>query len=115
MPASGHAALPGGQGNAYADGATGSGQQTATGHAESSHGVTGIDPRIETGHVKTESFHAATGSSQKTATALGAIGHEKRATRTTTGVDDLDLLTANGKRSESENNGDVHASYSLVT
>ena len=64
MTASGHADLPVGQGNAYADGATGCGQQTATGHAESGHGVTGIDPRIET-----ESFHAASGSGQKTATA----------------------------------------------
>ena len=115
MTASGHAALLGGQGNAYADGATGSGQQTATGHAESGHGVTGIDPRIETGHVETESFHAERGSSQKTATAHDASGHEKRATRTMTGVDALDLLTANGKRSESDNDGDVHASYSLVT
>ena len=32
-----------------------------------------------------------------------------------TGVDALDLLTANGKRSESENYGDVHESYSFVT
>ena len=89
MTVSGHADLLGGQGNAYADGATGSGQQTATGHAES-------------GHVETESFHAAS-------------GHEKRAKRTMTGVDPLDLLTANGKRSESENYGDVHESYSFVT
>ena len=82
MTASCHADLPGRQGNAYADGATGSGQQTATGHAESGHGVTGI---------------------------------EKRAKRTMTGVDALDLLTANGKRSESENYDDVHESYSFVT
>ena len=112
---SGHSDLSGGQGNAYADGVTGSGQQTATVHAESGHGVTGIDPRIETGHVENESFHAESGSGQTTATALGASGHEKRATRTMTGVHALDLLTANGKRSESENNGDVHESYSFVT
>ena len=92
MTASGHADLPGGQGNTYADGATGSGQQTAT----------GIDLRIETGHVETESFHTVS-------------GHEKRATRTITGVNALDLLTANGKRSESENYGDVHENYSFVT
>ena len=110
MTASGHADLPGGQGNAYTDGATGSGQQTATVHDESGHGVTGIDPRIET-----ESLHAANGSGQKTATAPGASGHEKSPTRTMTGVDALDLLTANGKRSESENYGDVHESYSFVT
>ena len=113
--ASGHADLPSGQGNAYADGATGSGQQTTTGHATSGHSMTGIDPRIETGHVETESSHAASGSGQKTATAAGASGHEKRAKRTMTGVDALDLLTANGKRSESENYGAVHESYSYVT
>ena len=32
-----------------------------------------------------------------------------------TRVDVLDLLTANGKRSESENYGDVHENYSYVT
>ena len=32
-----------------------------------------------------------------------------------TGVDALDLLTANGKRSESDNYGDVHERYSYVT
>ena len=86
MTASGHADLPSGQGNAYADGATGSGQQTTTGHATSGHGVTGIDPRIETGHVETGSSHAVSGSGQKTATAPGASGHEKRAKRTMTEV-----------------------------
>ena len=112
--ASGHADLPSGQGNAYADGATGSGQQTTPRHATSGHGVIGIDPRIETGHVETESSHAASGSGPKTATAPGASGHEKRAKRTMTGVDALDLLTANGKRNESENYGDVHESYLYV-
>ena len=115
VTASGHSNLPGGQGNAYADGVTGSGQKTATVHAESGHGMTGIDPRTETVHVETESFHAESGSGPKTATAPGVSGHEKRATRTMTGVDALDLLTANGKRSESENYGDVHESYSFVT
>ena len=115
MTASGHSDLPGGQGNAFADGATGSGQQTAIGHAESGHGETGIDPRIETGLSVTESFHAATSSGQKTATGHGMGGHEKRATWTMTGVDALDLLTANGKRRESENDGDFHGSYSNVT
>ena len=52
--------------------------------------------------------HAASGSGQKTATAPGASGHEKRVKRTTTGVDALDLLTANGKRSESDNHSDIH-------
>ena len=68
----------------------------------------GIDPRIETGHSETESPHAASGSGQKTATALGASGHEKSAKRTTTGVDALDLLTANGRRSESDNHSEIH-------
>ena len=38
---------------------------TATAHAESGHGVTDIDPRIETRHDATESFHAESGSGQK--------------------------------------------------
>ena len=67
-------------------------------------GKTSIDPRIETGHDATESFHAESGSGQKTATAHGVNDHEKSA-----------LLTANGKRSESESDGDVHESYPLVT
>ena len=70
MTASGHSDLPGGQGNAYADGVTGSGQLTSTGHGE-----TGIDPRIETGLSVNESFHAATGSGQKTTTGHGESGH----------------------------------------
>ena len=77
--------------------------------------MTGIDPRIETGHDATEIFHAESGSGQKTATAHGVSGHEKRATRTMTAADAHDLLTANGKRSESESDGDVHSSYSHVT
>ena len=96
------AAPPGGQGNAFAHGESGSGQKTATAPVESGHGVTGIEPRIETGHDATESFHAESGSSQKTATAHGASDHEKRATRTTTTSHAHDLLTANGKRSESD-------------
>ena len=82
VTASGHSDLPGGQGNAYADGVTGSGQLTATGHTESGH--------CETGLSVNESFHAATGSGQKTATGHGKSGHEKRATWTMTGVDALD-------------------------
>ena len=49
MTATSHSDLPGGQGNVFADNVIGSGQKTATGHAESGHGETGIDPRIETG------------------------------------------------------------------
>ena len=60
MTATGHSNLPGGQGNAYADDVTGSGQKTATGHTESGPGETGIDPRIEIGLSENESFHAAT-------------------------------------------------------
>ena len=73
--------------------------------------ATGIDPRIETDHVATESFHAESGSGQKTVTALDVSDHEKSVTRTMTVSHALDLLTANGKRSES----DAHESYPLET
>ena len=43
---------------------TGSGQTTATGHTESGHGKTGIDPRIDT---TIESAHVESGSGQMTA------------------------------------------------
>ena len=109
------AAPPDGQGNAHAHGGSGSGQKTAIALAESGHGETGIDPRIETGHVATESFHAESGSGQKTATALGVSDHEKSVTRKMTASHALDLLTANGKRSESESDGDAHESYPLET
>ena len=94
MIANDHAAPPGGQGNAFAPDASGSGQETAT-------------APVESGHAVTESFHAESGSCQKTAT---AHDHEKRATRTMTAAHAHNLLTANGKRSD----GDVHASYSHV-
>ena len=103
VTATGHSDLPGGQGNAYADDVISSGQKTATGHAESSPGLS-----------ENESFHAATSSGQKTTTGHGVTKHEKRATGTMTDVVALDLLTANGKRRESENDGDVHGSYSIV-
>ena len=77
--------------------------------------MTDIDPRIETGHDATESFHAESGSGQKTATALDVSDHETSVTRTITASHAHDLLTANGKRSESESDGDVHESYSLET
>ena len=63
------AAPPDRHGNAHAHGGSGSGQKTATAHAKSGHGVTDIDPRIETRHDATESLHAESGSGQKTATA----------------------------------------------
>ena len=96
---------PDGQGNAHAHGGSGSGQKTATAHAESGHGVTDTDPRIETRHAATES-----GSGQKTATAHSVSDHEKSVTRTMTASHAHDRLTANGKRSESESDGDVHES-----
>ena len=104
---------PDGQGNAHAHDGSGSGQKTATALIESGHGVTGIDPRTETGHDATESFHAESGSGQKTATAHGVSDHEKSVTRTMTASHAHALLTANGKRSESD--GDVHESYPLET
>ena len=70
MTASGHSDFPGGQGNAYADDVTGSGQKTAT----------GIDPRIETGLPENESAHVESGSGQKTATDRDATAHGQRVT-----------------------------------
>ena len=97
-------------GNAHAHGGSGSGQQTATAHAESGHGVTDIDPRIETRHDATESSHAERGCGQKTATAPSVSDHEKSVTRTMTASHAHNRLTANGKRSESESDSDVHES-----
>ena len=104
------AAPPDGQGNAHAHGGSGSGQKTETAHAESGHGVTDTNPRIETSHDATESLHAESGSSQKTATAHTGSDHEKSVTWTMTASHAHDRLTANGKRSESESDGDVHES-----
>ena len=78
------AAPPDRQGNAHAHGGSGSGQRTATAHAERGHGVTDIDPRIETRHDATESPHAESGSGQKTATAHSMSVHEKSVKRTMT-------------------------------
>ena len=91
VTSSGHSDLPGGQGNAHADDVTGSGQMTATGHTESGHGETGIDPRIETGLPEIESAHVERGSGQKTATAREATAHGQRATATMTALYALDL------------------------
>ena len=109
------AAPPDRHGNAHAHGGSGSGQKTATAHAESGHGVTDIDPRIETRYDATESLHAESGSGQKTATAHSVSDHEKSVTRTTTASHAHDRLTANGKRSESESDSDVHESQPHVT
>ena len=98
------------QGNAHAHGRSGSGQKTATAHAESGRGVTDSDPRNETSHDATESFHAESGSGQKTATAHSVRDHKKSVTRTMTAFYAHDRLTANGKRSESESDSDVHES-----
>ena len=114
MIANDHAAPPGGQGNAFAHDANGSGQETATAHVESGHDVTDFAPRSEIGHNATKCFHAESGRGQQTATAHDVSDHEKRATRTMTPAHAHDLLTANGKRSESESDGDIHASYSHV-
>ena len=91
MTASGHSDLPGWQGNAHADDVTGSGQTTATGHTESGHGETGIEPRIETGLPDIESAHVERGSGQKTATAREATAHGQIANMTMTALDALDL------------------------
>ena len=80
-----------------------SGQKTATGHVESGLGETGTDPRIETGLPESESVRAGSGSDPKIATAK------------TTASDALDCLTANGKQSESENDGYGHGHESCPT
>ena len=72
--------------------------------------MTDIDPRIETRHDATESFHAESSSGQKTATAHSVSDHEKSVTRTMTAPHAHDPLTANGKRRESESDSDVHES-----
>ena len=104
------ASPPDRHGNAHAHGGSGSGQKTATAHAKSGHGVTDIDPWIETRHDATESLHAERGSGQKTATAHSVSDHEKSVTRTMTASHAHDRLTANGKRSERESDSDVHES-----
>ena len=109
------AAPPDRHGNAHAHGGSGCGQKTATAHAESGHGMTDIDLRIETRHDATESFHAESGSGQKTATAHSVSDHEKSVTRTMTASHAHDRLTANGKRSESESDSDIHESEPHVT
>ena len=82
-----------------------SGQKTATGHGE-----TGIDPRIETGLPENESVLVESRSDPKIATAHDATARGRTATEKTTAFDALDLLTTNGKRSESENDGHGHES-----
>ena len=86
VTASGHGELPGEQGNENTVDGIRSGQKKATGHAES-----GIDPRIETSLPESES-------------------NLKIVTAKTTASDALARLTANGKRSESENDGHGHES-----
>ena len=92
--------LPGKRRNVHAADTIGSGQKTSTGHGES-----GIDPRIETSLPENESARVESGSDPKIATARG-----RTATERMTAFDTLDLLTANGKRSESESDGHGHES-----
>ena len=80
-----------GRENAHADDVTGRSQTTATGHTESGHGETSIDPRIETGLPEIESAHVERGSCQKTATAREATAHGQIANETMTALDALDL------------------------
>ena len=116
MTASGHEIDSGNreQENAYADDVTGSGQKTANSHAESGPGETGIDPRISTGLPENESIRVESGRGQKTATNPDTTAHGKRVIATMTASNALDLLTANGKRSESENDGHGHKNYLTV-
>ena len=91
VTASSHSDLPGGQGTRTLNDVNGSGQTTATGHTESSHGETGIDPRIDTGLPAIESAHVESGSGQKTATAREATAHGQKANAKMTAIDALDL------------------------
>ena len=88
---SGHSDLPGGQGTRTLNYVTGSGQMTATGHTESGHGKTSIDPRIDTGLPAIDSAHIESGSGQKTATAREATAHGQIENATMTAIDALDL------------------------
>ena len=109
--ANAHDDLPSEQGIANAADVIGSGQKTATGHAES-----GIDPRIETGLPEGETERDGSGSDPKIvtdpkiATDHVAIVHGRTATEKTTASDALDRSTANSKRSESENDSQGHES-----
>ena len=105
VTASSHRELPGEWGKAHAVDVTGSSQKTATVHTESGPGETGIDPRIEISLPESENALARSGSDPKIATAHGATAHGRTATERMTASDTLHLLTANGKRSESENDG----------
>ena len=88
----------------------GSGQKTATGHAESGLGETGIDPRIETGLSESESERDKSWSNPKIATDHFTTVRGRTETEKTTASDALDRSTMNGKHSESENNGHGHES-----
>ena len=101
VTATGHRDLPGELGNAHAVDVIGSGQKIATGHAES-------------GLPENESVRVESGSGQKTATGHDATAHRKRATATMTASDALNLLTTNGKRSESKKDGHCHENYPTV-
>ena len=104
LTANGHNDLPGEQGIANAVDMIDSGQKIATDHAESGLGETGIDPRIETGLSESECDRS--GSDPKIATDHVATVRS----RTATASDALDHSTANGKRSESENDDHGHES-----
>ena len=67
----------------------GSGQKTATGHAESSLKETGIDPRTETGLPESESACDMNGSDPKIATGHAATVRGRTATEKTTRSDAL--------------------------
>ena len=100
VTANGHDDLPGEKGIANAVDGIGSGQKTAT----------GIDPRIETGLPESESERDGIGSDPKIATDHVATVRGRTATEKPTASDALDRSTANGKRSESENDGHGHES-----
>ena len=95
VTANSHGDLPSEQGKANS--------VDAAGHVESGLSETGIDPRIVTGLLESESKRNATGH------AVTARGWT--ATETRPASDALDRLTASGKQSESENDGTGQESW----
>ena len=110
MTVSGHGNLPDEQGIANAPAETGSGQKTATGHAESDPDGIGSGPKTETDYAEKPSASELDGTDNGTKTAIdpAVTAHGKTAIETSHAHDALDCLTASGKRSESESDETGH-------
>ena len=111
VTAKGHDNLLDKQGIANAVDTISSSPKTATDHVESDLGETGSDPRIATALPESESERNEIGSGPKTTTDPVATASGRTATETRLAVNALDRLTASGKQSESENDGNCHESW----